>query len=188
MISHRFTLLAGAWTLCCACSQQPAPKSQTAANTRPEDTSVTTVTTQAEPSPPLLSQVTTQDSTLSAPDTSPPTSGTNENSSSRNPELGAPNSAADNTATNLRDRHHAAPIPSDQANDKADLRITQQIRKNVMGDSTLSFTAKNVKIICAGGKVTLRGPVKTQQERAAIAAAAQRVAGVSEVDNQLEVK
>jgi len=57
-----------------------------------------------------------------------------------------------------------------------------------MGDSTLSFTAKNIKITCAGGKVTLRGPVKSPAERAAIEAAAQRVTGVSEVDNHLEVK
>ena len=30
-----------------------------------------------------------------------------------------------------------------------------------MDDDSLSFTAKNVKIITVGGKVTLRGPVKS---------------------------
>ena len=49
--------------------------------------------------------------------------------------------------------------PLDQGNDKRDLEITQQIRKSVMDDSTLSFTAKNVKIITKDGHVTLRGPV-----------------------------
>ncbi|HET9956632.1 MAG TPA: BON domain-containing protein [Polyangiaceae bacterium] len=57
-----------------------------------------------------------------------------------------------------------------------------------MADNSLSVLAKNVKIITAGGKVTLRGPVKTQDERSAIQAAAQKVAGVTQVDNQLEVK
>ena len=57
-----------------------------------------------------------------------------------------------------------------------------------MKDGSLSFTAKNVKIITINGKVTLRGPVKTDQERAAIEAAAKQVAGATQVDNQIEVK
>jgi osmotically-inducible protein OsmY len=57
-----------------------------------------------------------------------------------------------------------------------------------MKDDSLSFTAKNVKIITVSGKVTLRGPVKTTQERAAIEAAARRIAGATQVDNQIEVK
>jgi osmotically-inducible protein OsmY len=76
----------------------------------------------------------------------------------------------------------------DQRNNETDLKITQQIRKAVMGDNSLSFTAKNVKIITIGGKVTLRGPVKTAQERTAIEDAARKVAGVTQVDNQIEVK
>ncbi|RYZ06193.1 MAG: BON domain-containing protein [Myxococcales bacterium] len=76
----------------------------------------------------------------------------------------------------------------DQKENQTDLKITQQIRQSVMADGSLSFTAKNVKIITAGGKVTLRGPVKTDAERSAIEAAARKVAGVSQVDNQIEVK
>jgi len=57
-----------------------------------------------------------------------------------------------------------------------------------MKDDSLSFTAKNVKIITVDGKVTLRGPVKSEAERSAIEAAARRVAGAAQVDNQLEVK
>jgi osmotically-inducible protein OsmY len=49
------------------------------------------------------------------------------------------------------------------------------------------MTAKNVKIITNEGVVTLRGPVKTSEEKAQIAAIAQRVAGVKRVDNQLEL-
>jgi osmotically-inducible protein OsmY len=56
-----------------------------------------------------------------------------------------------------------------------------------MRDKSLSFTAKNVKIITINGKVTLRGPVKTEAERTAIEAAARGVAGGEQVDSQLEV-
>ncbi|MDF3070308.1 MAG: hypothetical protein K0R38_5909 [Polyangiaceae bacterium] len=120
---------------------------------------------------------------------------TNDYKSSDAPSTTPPPAAAtnpgtqpDNTKVNERDRNAAALTPTDQKENQTDLKITQQIRQNVMADGTLSFTAKNVKIITAGGKVTLRGPVKTDAERSAIEAAARKVAGVSQVDNQIEVK
>jgi osmotically-inducible protein OsmY len=76
----------------------------------------------------------------------------------------------------------------DQGNSGSETKISAGIRRGIMGDKTLSFTAKNVKVITVGTKVTLRGPVKTEQEKAAIEALAKQAAGVSEVDNQLEVK
>ncbi|HYP86553.1 MAG TPA: BON domain-containing protein, partial [Polyangiaceae bacterium] len=94
----------------------------------------------------------------------------------------------DNTKVNERDKSSSALTPLDQRENETDLKITQNVRKAVMADGTLSFTAKNVKIITQGGKVTLRGPVKTAQERDAIDAAARKVAGVTQVDNQIEVK
>jgi len=96
--------------------------------------------------------------------------------------------APDNTKVNQRDTNASALTPMDQNNNSADLKITQQIRQAVMADGSLSFTAKNVKIITQGGKVTLRGPVKTDQERSNIEAAARKIAGVTQVDNQIEVK
>jgi hypothetical protein len=100
----------------------------------------------------------------------------------------APGAAPDNTKVNKRDTNSAALTPMDQNNNQSDLKITQQIRQAVMADGSLSFTAKNVKIITQNGKVTLRGPVNSAQERDAIDAAARKVAGASQVDNQLEVK
>jgi osmotically-inducible protein OsmY len=94
---------------------------------------------------------------------------------------------ADNTKINERDRHDSL-TPMDQSNGSSDVKISAAIRKGIMGDKTLSFAAKNVKIITVGGKVTLRGPVKSDQEKAAIEALAKQTAGVSEVDDQLEVK
>lgn len=100
----------------------------------------------------------------------------------------ADNTKADNTKRNERDRSSAALTPMDQGGGQTDLKITQQIRQAVMADKSLSFTAKNVKIITSNGKVTLRGPVNSEQERSAIEAAARKVAGTTQVDNQLEVK
>jgi osmotically-inducible protein OsmY len=56
-----------------------------------------------------------------------------------------------------------------------------------MADETLSAVAQNVKVITLGSKVTLRGPVTSDQAKVAIANIARRTAGVMEVDNQLEV-
>jgi hyperosmotically inducible protein len=101
---------------------------------------------------------------------------------------GASRPDADNTRVNKRDQGGATLTPMDQGKGDADLKMTQQIRKAVMGDGSLSFTAKNVKIITANGKVTLRGPVKTDQEHQAIVDSARKIAGASNVDDQLEVK
>jgi len=50
------------------------------------------------------------------------------------------------------------------------------------------MTAKNIKIITANGHVTLRGPVKTAQEKAKIDQLAKSAAGGAQIDNQLDVK
>jgi len=95
---------------------------------------------------------------------------------------------ADNTRVNTRDRSSTALTPMDQGNSDTDRKITQQIRKDLMNDKTLSFTAKNVKVITINGKVTLRGAVKSEAERSSIEAAARRAAGDSgQVDSQLEI-
>jgi hyperosmotically inducible periplasmic protein len=97
----------------------------------------------------------------------------------------SPSVPADNTDKNERDRG-AALTSGDQGGSEADRTVTQQVRQGVVADEKLSTTATNVKIITVDGVVTLRGPVKTAEEKAAIAAIAQRVNGVKRVDNQLE--
>ncbi len=103
-----------------------------------------------------------------------------------NPGIADATNKADNTKTNTRDRHSSL-TPMDQGNSASETTITANIRKGILGDKTVSFTGKNVKIITVGTKVTLRGPVKSGSERTAIEGIAQRTAGVSDVDNQLEV-
>lgn len=104
-----------------------------------------------------------------------------------NPGVANNTKNADNTKINDRDRPGGALTPMDQGGGN-DRDITAAIRRSVVGDKALSFNAKNVKIITVGGKVTLRGPVKSDDEKAAIESKAKSTAGVSSVDNQLEVK
>ena len=94
----------------------------------------------------------------------------------------------DNTATNERDRSGETQTSGDQSNSPADLKITQAIRQALMKDGELSTTAKNIKVITANGHVTLRGPVKTAQEKAKIDQLAKSAAGGAQIDNQLDVK
>jgi len=94
----------------------------------------------------------------------------------------------DNTATNERDRSSETQTSGDQSNSKDDVNTTAAIRRAVVKDDSLSATAKNVKIITANGTVTLRGPVKTDAEKAKIAKIAESAAGNAKINNQLEVK
>ena len=57
-----------------------------------------------------------------------------------------------------------------------------------MKDGGLSMTAKNIKMITADGLVTLRGPVKTAEEKTKIDQLATSAAPGAKIDNQLEVK
>ena len=95
---------------------------------------------------------------------------------------------ADNTGKNERDRDSKTLTPGDQSDTPEDRKLTQSIRQAVMKDKTLTMTAKNVKIITTGGKVTLRGPVNTAEEKTKINDLAKAAAGTVPVDNQLEVK
>jgi hyperosmotically inducible protein len=92
----------------------------------------------------------------------------------------------DNTERNAHDQAGAA-TPLDQGNNQADLDTTQQIRKSIMADDSLSNEAKNVKIITSGGIVTLRGPVRSEIERANIELKARKAAGTERVVDELEI-
>jgi len=94
----------------------------------------------------------------------------------------------DNTARNDRDRSGETQTSGDQSNSQSDLKITQAIRQALMKDSELSMTAKNIKVITANGQVTLRGPVKTAQEKTKIDQLAKSAAGGAHIDDQLDVK
>jgi osmotically-inducible protein OsmY len=96
--------------------------------------------------------------------------------------------APDNTKTNQRDRNKAEPT-ADRAKDNVnDREIMQKIRKSIMDDSSLSTYAHNVKVVSQHGKVTLKGPVRSEEEKKAVEQKATEVAGAGNVTDQMTVK
>ena len=95
-----------------------------------------------------------------------------------------PFEATSNTATSPLPT--TPPLPLEQP--PSDATITQAIRRALVADEALSLAAKNVKVISSDGKVVLSGVVRSERERANVEAKAVAMAGVTAVDNQLEVK
>jgi osmotically-inducible protein OsmY len=90
----------------------------------------------------------------------------------------------DNTKQN---KDQTSPTADQQKMNPADRALTQKIRKAIHQDTSLSTYAHNIKIIAQDGKVTLRGPVRSEDEKTNIEAKAVAVAGQGNVTNQLEV-
>ena len=94
---------------------------------------------------------------------------------------------ADNTKNNQGDASAGATTADKQAHNPADRETTKKIRKAIMRDKTLSTYAQNIKIVTQDGKVTLKGPVRSEDEKADIQAKAVAIAGADNVANELEV-
>lgn len=94
----------------------------------------------------------------------------------------------DNTAINKRDRYEEEPTADDQGQSSTDIEMTRKIRQAIMDDDSLSTYAKNIKIITKDGMVTLKGPVRSLEERTSIEAKAAAIAGTGKITNQIEVK
>lgn len=86
------------------------------------------------------------------------------------------NAAPDNTAVNQRDARANTKTPIDQNENQADVDMTAKIRQRVLDVKDLSINARNAKIIAANGKVTLRGPVNSAEEKETLAKIATDVA------------
>lgn len=96
--------------------------------------------------------------------------------------------AGDNTKTNERDRSATEPTADQQKENRSDRDITQQIRRSIMKDKSLSTYAHNVKIITQNGQVTLKGPVQSEHEKRSIETKAAEVAGQDKVTSDLNIK
>ena len=96
--------------------------------------------------------------------------------------------AADNTKNNKKDRNKNEPTADQAKNNTSDRDTMQKIRKSIMDDKSLSTYAHNVKVIAQGGKVTLKGPVHTEEEKKTIEGHATKIAGDGNVTNELTVK
>jgi hyperosmotically inducible periplasmic protein len=105
----------------------------------------------------------------------------------QNPSSVPAATAPDNSGINTRDRANNAMTAGEQSGAKSDLTLTARIRRAIVKDKSLSMMAHNVKIISVNGEVTLRGPVKSEQEKTTVGSKAQAIAGTDRVDNRLEV-
>jgi hyperosmotically inducible periplasmic protein len=96
----------------------------------------------------------------------------------------AQQTAPDNSKAN---QNNNATTADQQKMNPVDRDLTRKIRVALRDDKSLSMYAHNIKIISQDGKVTLRGPVRTDDEKAAIEAKAVAVAGEGNVTNRLHV-
>jgi hyperosmotically inducible periplasmic protein len=94
---------------------------------------------------------------------------------------------SDNTKVNQRDKNNANPTADQQKENAADREITRKIRRSLTQDKNLSSYAKNIKVITQDGTVTLRGPVRSEEEKQAVEAKATEVAGASHVKSELQI-
>jgi hyperosmotically inducible protein len=90
--------------------------------------------------------------------------------------------AADNTKTSKSE-----PTADQAKNNAADRELMQKIRQAIMDDNSLSTYAHNVKVIAQNGKVTLKGPVHTAEEKKSIEQKATELAGPGNVVNKITV-
>ncbi|HET7207188.1 MAG TPA: BON domain-containing protein [Terriglobales bacterium] len=96
--------------------------------------------------------------------------------------------SADNTKLNEQDRDTSSPTADQQKENRSDRDITKQIRQSIVSDQSLSAYAHNVKVITQNGQVTLKGPVRSDEEKRTIEAKATEVAGEHKVTSELNVK
>ena len=95
---------------------------------------------------------------------------------------------ADNTRMNKADQKNTQPTAQNQSNEKADRELAAAVRKAIVRDKSLSTNAHNVKVIAKDGTVTLRGPVRSDDEKTKVSQLTRQVEGVSNVEDQLLVK
>ncbi len=95
--------------------------------------------------------------------------------------------ASDNTKTNERDQSSYELTADQQSLSRKDAELTRQIRKEIMKDKSLSIYAQNVKIISMNGLVTLKGPIRTEDEQRRILQKAKSFAGAANVVDQMDI-
>jgi len=96
--------------------------------------------------------------------------------------------APDNTKVNKRDRNKTEPTADQQKENKSDRELARNIRQSLVKDKSLSSYAHNIKVVAQDGKVTLKGPVRSAEEKQAIEAkAAEAAGGADKVNSEIEV-
>jgi hyperosmotically inducible periplasmic protein len=96
-------------------------------------------------------------------------------------------SQPDNTKVNQRDRDQSEPTADQQKENKSDRETARKIRKAIVEDKSLSTYAHNVKIIAQNGTVTLKGPVRSADEKQKVEKIAGKIAGAKKVKSEIQV-
>jgi hyperosmotically inducible protein len=100
-----------------------------------------------------------------------------------------PTQNPDNTKTNQRDRGKDEPTADQQKENESDRELTRKIRQSVVSDKSLSTDAHNIKIITQDGNVTLKGPVRSDEEKRVVESKASEVAGGPDhIHSEIDVK
>jgi osmotically-inducible protein OsmY len=89
---------------------------------------------------------------------------------------------------NSKQNQNQNPTADNQSNATTDRQTTANIRKAIIADKNLSTYAHNIKIITSNGAVTLKGPVKSEDEKQQIATDAASVVSADKITNNLTVK
>ena len=93
------------------------------------------------------------------------------------------NTKPDNSAQNK----HQAQTAQSQSSAASDRELTAKVRKAIIADKDLSTYAHNIKIITQNGAVTLKGPVKSDQEKQKIESDVAGVVSRDSIVDQLTV-
>jgi osmotically-inducible protein OsmY len=96
--------------------------------------------------------------------------------------------AQDNTKVNKRDRDSSQPTADQGKNNVSDRELAAKIRREIVKDKNLSTYGHNVKIIAEHGKVTLKGPVNSEDEKQAIKEHARKYVSEGNINDELTVK
>jgi hyperosmotically inducible periplasmic protein len=94
---------------------------------------------------------------------------------------------ADNTKVNSRDRAKGEVTADQQKENAGDREIASKIRKSLVSDKSLSTYAHNVKVVAQDGQVTLKGPVRSEDEKRSVAAKAAAIVGAAHVTNEISI-
>lgn len=94
---------------------------------------------------------------------------------------------SDNTSVNKRDRSKSEPTADQQKENRSDRDVAKNVRRSLVKDKSLSTYAHNVKVISENGTITLKGPVRSEEEKRTVESKAAEVAGPNNVRSELTV-
>ena len=95
--------------------------------------------------------------------------------------------APDNTKVNEQDRAKGAVTADQQKENASDRDVVKRIRESLVKDKSLSTYAHNVKVVAQHGQVTIKGPVRSEDEKRSVEEKAVAVAGAGRVTNEITV-